>query len=194
MTSNVVALTVKLKPVITAQPVGKTVNEGSKATFTVKAQNAESYQWQYKAPGSTVWKNITAASGKKATYSVTTAAKHNGYQYRCKVTNAVGTVTSSVVKLTVKLKPVIKTQPSSKTVTARKKVTFTVTAAGEGLKYQWYYSTDKGKTWKAVTAAAGKKASYSFTAAKKQSGYQYRCKVTNSVGAVTSKTVTLTVK
>ena len=41
-------------------------------------------------------------NGKAATYSLTTAARHNGYQYKCTVTNSAGSVTSSAVKLTVK--------------------------------------------------------------------------------------------
>ena len=46
---------------------------------------------------------VSAAAGKTATYSLTAKAKHNGYQYRCKVTNISSYVYTNTVKLTVKL-------------------------------------------------------------------------------------------
>ncbi|MBO4289557.1 MAG: immunoglobulin domain-containing protein, partial [Lachnospiraceae bacterium] len=121
--------------------------------------------------------------------------KHNGYQYYCAVKNPVGTVKSKTVTLTVVAsKPTITTQPKAASVTAGKKATFKVVAEGTALSYQWYYRTSSTASWKKVTAAAGKKAAYSFTTAKKQNGYQYKCVVTNLKGSVTSKVVKLTVK
>ncbi len=60
------------------------------------------YQWYYRTGSGGEWKAVSAASGKTATYTLTTAARHNGYQYRCLVKNAAGKVYSSIVKLTVK--------------------------------------------------------------------------------------------
>ena len=102
--SSAVTFTVKsVKPAITAQPTAKTVTEGTKAVFKVTASGTElKYQWQYKAAGSSTWKSVSAASGKTAAYSLKAEARHNGYQYRCKVTNSAGSVFSKAVKLTVK--------------------------------------------------------------------------------------------
>ena len=88
------------KPTITTQPSSKTVNEGAKATFKVVATGATAYQWQYKKPGESTWNNVNT-NGTSATLSFTTAARHNGYAYRCKVSNAAGSVYSSTAKLTV---------------------------------------------------------------------------------------------
>ena len=182
-------------PRIISQPAAKAVVSGKKATFTVGAVGDDlTYQWYYSKDAGKTWTAVTASAGKKATYSFTTAAKHNGYRYRCKVSNSEGTVTSSSVKLTVITKPKITTQPTSKSVKVGKTVKFTVKATGEKLSYQWYYSKNAGKTWNKITAAAGKKATYSFKATKAKNGYRYKCVVTNAAGKVTSKVVKLTVK
>ena len=99
--SNTATLTVC--PEITTQPSAVTVKEGQKATFKVAASGTGlTYQWQYKKPGATSYTNVSK-NGTSATYSLTAAARHNGYVYRCKVTNSGGGyVYSSSVKLTVK--------------------------------------------------------------------------------------------
>ena len=89
---------------IKTQPVNKSVEVGATAKFTVTAVGKGlTYQWQYRTSSSGSWKNVSAASGKTANYSLTTAARHNGYQYRCKITDSAGNVIyTSIVKLTVK--------------------------------------------------------------------------------------------
>ena len=196
--SNIVSVTIPsttiAAPEIVTQPTDVTVPEGSTATFTVKATGESlDYQWYYRIPGSTEWKAVTAASGKTANYSLTVAARHDGYQYRCEVSNAGGSVFTEIATLHVGAAPTITTQPQNVTVDLGQKATFSVTASGEGLSYQWYYRTSSSGTWKAVSATSGKTANYSFTPAERHNGYQYRCKVTNEFGSKYSKTVTLTV-
>ena len=89
---------------IKTQPVNKAVKAGATAKFTVTATGKGlTYQWQYRTSSSGSWKNVSAASGKTANYSLTAAARHNGYQYRCKITDSAGNVIyTSIVKLTVK--------------------------------------------------------------------------------------------
>ena len=157
----------------------------------MKATGAKSYQWYYRTSATDTWKAVSVASGKTANYSLTAAVKHDGYQYRCLVKNAVSSVYSKTVTLTVN--PKITTQPASKSVTAGTTVTFTVKATG-AKSYQWYYRTSAAGTWKAVSAASGTTASYSLKTAARHNGYQYRCVITNVVGTATTKTVTLTVK
>ncbi|MBO4289268.1 MAG: leucine-rich repeat protein [Lachnospiraceae bacterium] len=188
------AVTLKVKPKISVQPSAATVAVGKTAVFAVQAKGATGYQWYYRTSSSGSWTKVTAASGKKASYSMTVAARHNGYQYRCKVSNGSSYVYTKAVKLTAVSKPVITTQPKAVSTAAGKKITFKVTASGTGLSYQWYYRTSSTAKWKMVSSASGKKASYTMTAAAKHNGYQYRCVVSNVAGEVTSKTVKLTVK
>ncbi|MBE6989217.1 MAG: hypothetical protein E7426_00530, partial [Ruminococcaceae bacterium] len=153
-------------PEITAEPVSVTVNEGKTATFTVSARGDNlTYQWYYRTSSTGTWTAVSAASGKTASYSLTAAARHNGYQYRCLVKNAAGHVYTGIRTLTVVAKPVITTQPKNATVNEGKTAKFTVAATGDNLTYQWYYRTSSTGTWTAVSAASGKTASYSLTAA-----------------------------
>ncbi len=89
---------------IKTQPVNKTVKAGATAKFTVKATGKGlTYQWQYRTSSSGSWKNVSTANGKTANYSLTAATRHNGYQYRCKITDSAGNVLyTNTVKLTVK--------------------------------------------------------------------------------------------
>ena len=89
---------------ITEQPVKKTVTKGKTAKFTVEATGAsKTYQWQVSTDGGKTWKNCTSSSAKKATFSFTAKASHNGNYYRCRVKDSGGnTVYTNKVKLTVK--------------------------------------------------------------------------------------------
>ena len=201
-TSSAATLTVKASgpAAIVTQPKSTTVVEGSSAKFSVVASgNSLTYQWQTKAPAATTWKNSTSASAKKATFTLTAQAAHNGYQFRCIVTDGSGnTVTSSAAKLTVSEAgaPRITTQPKSATVKKGAIATFKVVATGEGtLSYQWQSIAPGSKTWKDSTSANAKKAAFSLTVKDAHDGYRFRCVVTDSRGrSVTSTAVTLKVK
>ena len=180
-------------PVITTQPKAQTAAAGATATFKVVASGTGlTYQWQYKTASSNTWKDKSGAT--KASYTVTAKESYNGIQYRCVVSNAGGSVTSSAAKLTVTAavsKPEITTQPKAQTAAAGETATFKVVASGTGLTYQWQYSTDYGKTWH--DKAGSTKATHTVTVKASYNGYLYRCKVTNSAGTVTSSKVRLTV-
>lgn len=92
------------KPVITSNPASKSVKIGEKAQFGVAVYGVGvSYQWQYLGSDGKTWYNVTASdySGLKSkTMTVPVTAKRNGLAFRCKVSNASGTVYSTSAKLT----------------------------------------------------------------------------------------------
>lgn len=93
---------------------------------------------------------------------------------------------------TVVYAPTITTQPADQEVTVGQTATFTVSATGENLTYQWQYSNDNGTNWNDISGATGN--SYTTDAATlEMNNYQYQCVVSNSAGSVTSGPVTLTV-
>ena len=180
------------EPKVLTQPKSVTVKSGKTATFKVASTGAGlKYQWYYSKNNGSSW---TKLSGKtSASLKVKGSSTTNGYLYRCKITNSKGSATSGSAKLTVSgVKPKIVVQPKSVTVKSGKTATFKVVAAGAGLKYQWYYSKNSGRSW---TKWSGKtSASVSVKTTKAKSGFLYRCVVKNSKGSVTSSKAKLTVK
>ena len=191
VTSKVVKLTVIAKPAFTTNPSNVTVKEGKTATFKVKATGGSlKYQWYYKEDGVNRWVKLQGET--KATLKIKATAAHNQGKFRCKVTNPAGSKYSSSAILTVQSKPHISKQPSNKTGSKGGSVTFKVTAAG-AVDYQWYYREAGSKTWKPVKYAWTNTLTVSGLK-KSWNGRQYRCRITNSVGAVYTKAVKLTVK
>ena len=182
-------------PVITTQPKSRTAAAGSTVKFTVAASGDDlTYQWQFKAPGTSTWNNSSMTGAKTATLTVEATAARNGQQYRCVVTNSYRSVTSEAATLTVLSKPAITTQPKNVTVAEGATAKFTVAATGGGLSYQWQYkSFDTGK-WVDSGMADAKTPSISVEATAIRNGREYRCIVTNEAGSVTSDVAKMTVK
>jgi len=184
------------KPTITTQPKDAAVALNKTATFNVIADgDGLRYQWYYRTSSSDSWKQVKMASGQTATYKLLARERHDGYQYRCKVSCGSKYVYSRIATLSVSTeKPAITTQPEDVLANAGESVSFFVTAKGNGLSYQWYVLKTAGGEWTPVADRSGKTATYTLAAAKaKHSGYQYKCVVTNPLGEVTSNTVKLTV-
>ena len=92
--------------VITQHPNDQRVNDGSSATFTISATGDNlTYQWQQRTDNEGDWTNINGANLSSYTTGTTTMDM-SGYQYRCIVTGAGGSVTSNAATLTVKAIPV----------------------------------------------------------------------------------------
>ena len=171
------------------------VNEGQTASFTVAATGSGlSYQWQRQASGGGSWANVGTNSNSYTT-PVTTAAD-NGAKFHCLVSNLGGSVTSNEATLTVNaVAPVITVHPSDRTVNEGQTATFTVTATGSGLSYQWQKKPSGGSWANVTTGTGGITASYTTAATiiTDDNGAQFHCVVTNGVGSVNSSAATLTV-
>ncbi len=183
--TEAVKLTVKDSALaITSSPKRQTVEVGEKASFTVKATgDGLTYQWYYRKNANGDWTKSSAASAKTATLSVTAKAYLDGYQYRCRVSDASGAYKySSYATLVVKEPLAIISSPKRQTVEAGEKARFTVQATGEDLTYQWYYRKNANGDWTKSTAGSADEATLSVTAKNYLNGYQYRCKVTDGDG------------
>ncbi len=75
---------------------------GHDGTFTVTAEGEGlTYQWQYQRPGESTW-NDAINNGQSATFNQTNVeTRHNGFKFRCKVSNSAGSVISNAAMLTV---------------------------------------------------------------------------------------------
>jgi len=197
VTSKAVKLYVPGTPAITKQPSNVITVVGNKASFTVAAEGSGlTYQWAYSTDQGVSWHTSTASSATTATFSITAATKWDGAMFRCYITDSKGNKnTSKDAILVVKETPVITTQPVSATAAVGVKATFKVAAKGDGLTYNWLYSTDNGKNWQPSTASCAKTATFSITAAAKWNGMKLKCQIKDKDGVViTSNVATLTVK
>lgn len=89
--------------------------------------------------------------------------------------------------------PVITTQPDNVTVKEGETATFTIAASGDNPTYQWKLDRNDGNGWTDIAGANA--ASYTTSTVDKSSnGFQYKCAVSNSGGAVESDSAILTVQ
>lgn len=85
-------------------------------------------------------------------------------------------------------------QPEDVTAGANGNATFSVTATGEGLTYQWQVLASGAAEWVDVSAVGNKTSTVSITADMTQNGHMYRCIVMDMFGNIKiSDAVTLTV-
>jgi hypothetical protein len=178
---NSTTIAIGSAPVITTQPVSKTVTAGTTASFSVLASGnpTPTYQWQ---------KGGIGISGANAsTYTIASPASGDAGNYTVTATNSIGTVTSSVATLTVNTLPTITTQPVSATATAGTTVIFSVnaTAGTSSIAYQWSLGS------LAVTGATS--ASLNLGNVQSSNAGDYTVTLTTAAGSVTSAVATLTV-
>jgi len=172
-------------PAIETDTQDQTALVGQNATFNVLASGTLplSYQWYYNT--NTV---LTNANGSILTLTNVQLSDSGGYSVV--VTNAYGSVTSSVAQLTVSaaVVPTIITQPQDQAnLLPGATATFGVIASGsDPLSYQWYYNTNTllanatDSTLTITNVQPGNVGSYSVT-------------VSNIAGGVISSNAFLTV-
>ncbi|MEQ1590738.1 MAG: hypothetical protein ABL902_10345, partial [Gallionella sp.] len=185
-------------PVITVQPADTSVVVGNSATLSVTVTGLNpSYQWQISTDAGLTWSDILSAT--QASYTIDTVTNlDNGKRFRVKVTAAGTSITSSAIQLTVTAAPVaaaITVQPTSQSVTAPAAASFSVTATGTALAYQWQRCADANATCATWTNLAGATAASHTIAATDvaMNGQRFQVVVSNSLGSVSSVVATLNV-
>lgn len=168
-------------PTITQQPLAKTVPLGAKVTFSITAfsNTTATYQWTKD--------NVTVPGQKTSTLTIASAQVANEGDYRCIVTNSVGSTPSEPANLSLNYKPVFTLQPLVKpTTTAGTDVTLTAAARGTPtVTFQWQFGGAN------INGATG--SSYTVVNPQWPAAGVYRCVATNAFGSTISATSTLTV-
>ena len=193
--SSTAKLTVIAKPAITVQPKNTVTTNGGSCSFSVTAKGTSlSYHWQWSEDSGTSWNDIDSTS-RTIKYS-NTSISWNGYLFRCTVSDSYGnSVTSESAYLTVVNAPKITVQPGSQKVNAGTSVSFSVTATGTGLTYQWQGSSDGGVTWTDSILSTANNRTLTFNAVKSMAGNHYRCIVKDKYGFTdTSAEAVLTIQ
>ncbi len=149
---------------------------------TVKAMNAEAYQWQISDDEGKTWSNV----GERVTgflgaryYELLNQLPENR-RYRCKVTGVEGDTVYSNYTTPSSPHPVnFYTQPTDQLAASGESVTFAISAWGStSMTYQWQSSAD-GSAWSDFTKGSCNAQKLTFTAAAGDLKRFYRCKVTN---------------
>ncbi|MCQ2501088.1 MAG: hypothetical protein MJ117_07065, partial [Lachnospiraceae bacterium] len=180
--------------VITTQPVSCSAAVGEHGSFTVVAENAVTYKWQYSANNGSTWISSTAAGADTATTTPKVTTSNRTNLYRCKLTTANGiSLYTDAVGYKEGMK--IISQPQNAEAAKGDPFTFTVTATNVAENgYQWYYSKDGSKWYKSTNASATSN-SITLTASADAATKYYRCKVTGVDGrSEYTDTVRLTLK
>ena len=177
-TSGAAVLTFPSAPVITAQPVALTVNQGQVGTLSVSAiayPAIATYQWRRN--GVALTGNSSAAS---STLVISDIALIDAGSYDVVVTNPLGSTTSDAVTLIVRPRPVILTQPTPRAAVVGQSASFTVAAQNVDT-YQWRKNGAPITGNPSATTATLSLANLSLA-----DGATYDVVVTNIAGSVTS--------
>jgi hypothetical protein len=192
-------------PSVTAQPTAQTLCAGGNTSFSITSAAATAFQWQESTSGAGgPWNNITNggiySGATTATLTLTgVTAVMNTYQYRCVASVVCGSTNSNAALLTVNAPPSISSQPVASVVCGVASSTFSVTAAGAGVTYQWQSATSCAGPWTNLANAAPYSGVTTATltvnpTSVAMNGTAYRCVVSGTCApAVNSNCVTLTV-
>jgi uncharacterized delta-60 repeat protein len=183
--TSVVANLKAIDPLLTSQPVSRTNNAQTTATFTVAAVGTSplSYQWRKAAEFLSDGGNISGS--QTATLTLSNVLRADAGSYSVIVSSSFGNLTSSVAALTI-LEPLILTNPVSQVVTQPQSVQLSVVAAGTPpLNYQW---RKNGNALGSATAPT-----LTLTNLQWIDGGDFVVAVSNLYGSVTSAVATIAV-
>lgn len=157
-------------------------------SFVVAATPEADYTWYASSDGGIHYGTIGSGA------IITMEPVLDGWMFYCVASNSFGSVTSAIVTLKRCPMPVISAQPQNASVTAGSKASFSVSASGDRLLYQWQVSSD-GTKWNNVTDGSGQTTTSYTTVptAVSMNGYKYRCVVTNEAGSVNTNAAALSV-
>lgn len=192
ITSDAGTLIVSDPASLTLQPAGTTVCEGSGASFSVAATGTNiSYQWQLSTDGGTTFTNIQGATAATLNLSNVSASQNN-YKYRAVLFSCSATgLNSNAAVLNVTGLPAFSTQPADANVCEGSVATFSISANGTNVAYQWQQSTDGGTTFNDITGATSSTLTLNNVSAT-QNNYKYRVVISNSCrSGITSSNASL---
>ncbi|MFN7139169.1 MAG: immunoglobulin domain-containing protein, partial [Limisphaerales bacterium] len=171
-------------PVFTTQPASRTNNPGTLATFNAHAEGSGPISYQWLKDGTPLVNGGNISGSTSQTLNLGNVFGIDAGDYCLVASNSGGSVTSLVARLIVN-DPLIVQNPTNQAVQTGQTLSFSVTASGSGLNYQW---RKDGVNLSGRTTA-------SFTISNSQvsdAGY-YDVVVSNAFGEVISTKAAVTV-
>jgi hypothetical protein len=205
ITSTAATLAVGGTLVIASQPANVIICEGSSTTFSVGISGTVTYQWQESTNSGSTWNNISnggiysGATSANLTLTAVAATANNNL-YRCMVSGYCSPVNSLAASLKVNTAPAVTVQPSASIgICSLQNASFSVSATGTALSYQWQLSTDGGISYNNLSNGGVYSnvttATLNITGATiSMNTYKYRCVITGTCSpAATTLASTLSV-
>lgn len=183
-----------LPPVsISSQPTDKSICGSGSVSFGITAtgNGALSYQWQASSDNGVNYFNINNDGNYTNTttnsLNIANVSSFNNFRYRCVVTDACGPTqaTSNSALLTFITSPAITSHPAPLTVCEGLMASFSVSATGSSLNYQWQRNGSN--------IPGANSASYSIPNAVPANSGNYTVIVSNACLSTTSNIAALTV-
>lgn len=142
ISSNTAILRVDRSITIISHPAGNEVCQGDNVIFTISATGTN-LSWQWVKDGADI------PGENQTNLVIPSITGTDAGNYSSKVSNACGTKTSNMAVLSISGETVIFSQPSNKTLCEGENASFSVSATGSNLTYQWSYNgmaiADTGK-------------------------------------------------
>lgn len=203
LTSRAARLTVTIAPPrIVNEPRDAQVVTGSNATFVAASTSsiAQTVQWKRCPaasscpPDPAAWLDIAGATA--TTLTIATQPGDDGNRYAMCASNASGTTCSRAALLTVQplpVQPVVTAQPQPVSTAAGTSASFTVTASGGALVYQWQSGRD-GVNFTPEARCIDSATCTLSNVTLGDDGLRLRVRVSNPAGAAISNSALLTVR
>ena len=166
---------------ISSQPASADVKENESAVFEVGAiGEGLSYQWQCRESADKAWRKSLSAGSTEPSLTVEGKKEHNGFQFRCVVSDDDGmSIASDAATLYVLA---ITKHPTDENVKAGKTATFSARASGRDLSYTWQRYVPSEKEWKKYGSDNTSPVLKVEDARTSWNGCKYRCKITDGTG------------
>jgi hypothetical protein len=153
--SPAATLTVNAQASIVSNPSNQTACPGNTASFNAVATGPDlSYQWQMSADNGATFTDISGATSSSFNITNVTASMNNN-QYRVKLLTScsANSISTNTAVLTVLPQANILTNPSDFSGCAGSDASFSISAEGTNVQYQWQVSTDNGASYTNINGA-----------------------------------------
>ncbi len=176
--SATATISIVAPPTFVAYPASQTVALGSPVVLSVQVSGSAPFQFQW------FHNNVLMSGVNSDTLQIPAAQAADAGTYTVRVSNAAGSSTSYPGTLTVLTPPAIATQPASQTAPLGSAASFSASATGSSLHYQWFKD--------GVALANANSSLLQITAVQNSDAGNYSLEVSNIVGVANSAPATLT--
>jgi hypothetical protein len=123
-------------PTVSVQPISKAVNVGQTATFTAAAttETTPTVQWQVSVNHGSTWTDLAGSTSPTLSGSPTPLA--NGWEFRARFTNPIGSATTNAAILTVNPSTSVAFPSEGTVVTGNQYLDATATAGATQVQFQ----------------------------------------------------------